>query len=59
MKLVLASLALAIGVMPAMANENSAAKKRLQHPKYRASGPADPSFDVMAVPTGPQFRALA
>jgi len=46
MKLVLTTLALAIGVAPALGNDISGAKKRYHaYSHYRASGPADPSFD--------------
>jgi hypothetical protein len=53
MKLVLASLALAIGVTPVVADV-SAAKKR--YPHYRASGPADPSFDRYGRPYRPTVQ---
>ena len=55
MKLVLVTVALAIGVTPALANDISGAKKRY-HPHYRASGPADPSFDRYGRPYRPTVQ---
>ena len=54
MKLALASFALIASLVPAIATDFSAAKKRHAYqPQYRASGPADPSFDRYGRPYTP------
>ncbi len=43
LKYIAAAIVVALGVSPALAGHAKVAKK--QHKQYRASGPADPSFD--------------